>query len=68
VNDPKIENLLRHDEREPPHVQIDRDRHSAKHWLRPVAVASNEGFSEHELKRVERMVRDRRRETAGGVE
>jgi hypothetical protein len=51
-----------HDEREPPHVHIDRDRHSAKLWLRPVAVASNEGFSEHELKRVERLVRSRRRE------
>jgi hypothetical protein len=43
-------------------VHVDRDELSAKVWLRPVEVAVNHGFSQHELKLVERLVRDRRRE------
>jgi hypothetical protein len=41
----------RHEPNEPAHVQIDRDRCSAKFWLEPVGLARNMGFSGHELKR-----------------
>lgn len=51
-----------HEPGEPPHVHVDRDILSAKFWLRPVALSTNRGFSSHELKRLERIVRDRRRE------
>ena len=47
-----------HDRGEPPHVHVDRENMSAKLWLRPVRVAYNLGFSRHELRRIERLVRD----------
>lgn len=42
---------------EPAHIHVDRDDLSAKFWLQPVRLAQNLGFSEHELRRVERIVR-----------
>jgi len=45
-----------HDLREPPHVHVDRDDQSVKFWLRPVQLATNLGFSPHELRRVQRIV------------
>ncbi len=47
-----------HDRGEPPHVHVDRETMSAKLWLSPVRVAYNLGFSRHELRRIERLVRD----------
>lgn len=44
------------DAREPPHVHVRRDAASAKLWLTPPGVAHNAGFSEIELRRVERLV------------
>ncbi len=47
-----------HEPNEPPHVHVDRDDRSAKFWLSPVAVASNLGFRAHELRDIERIVKD----------
>ena len=35
------------DRREPPHVHIDRDAHTAKFWLAPVELAYNIGFVDY---------------------
>lgn len=47
-----------HEPNEPPHVHIDRERLSAKFWLRPVSLARNYGFSARELRRLESLVRE----------
>jgi hypothetical protein len=47
-----------HDRDEPPHVHVDREKMTAKIWLRPISVAFNLGFSRHELRRVERPIED----------
>jgi len=47
---------------EPPHVHIDRDDLSAKFWLKPVALASNLGFSARELSKIEKFVREHQTE------
>jgi len=44
-----------HDRAEPPHVHV--DNMTAKLWLLPVRVAFNMGFSRHELRRIERLIR-----------
>lgn len=49
-----------HDHKEPPHVHVDRDDRSAKFWLAPVALTHNLGFSDTELRRVERLVAEQR--------
>jgi hypothetical protein len=51
-----------HEPNEPPHVHVDHDASSAKFWLDPVSLARNLGFSGHELRRIERIVRDNQRE------
>ena len=47
-----------HEPNEPPHVHVDRDEDSAKFWLGPVGLARNLGFTGHELRTVERIIRD----------
>ena len=47
-----------HDVHEPPHVHVDRERMGVKVWLVPVRVARNRGFTEVELARIERLVRE----------
>jgi hypothetical protein len=47
-----------HEPNEPPHVHVDRDDASAKFWLDPVGLARNLGFSGHELRSIERIVRE----------
>ena len=42
---------------EPPHIHIDKDGHTAKVWLDPVAVARNIGYSAVELNEIVRKVR-----------
>ena len=44
------------DEQEPRHIHVRRDRQAAKFWLEPVSLAKNVGFSEHELRDLERRV------------
>src|SRR5436309_3451425 len=42
--------------REPPHVHVERDQHTAKFWLAPIRVARNNGFSARELRRIMSLV------------
>ena len=44
------------DEGEPTHIHVKRDRQIAKFWLKPVSLAKNKGFKEHELTQVARLV------------
>ena len=46
-----------HEPNEPPHVHVDRDDQSAKFWLDPVGLGRYLGFSAHELKQVEALIR-----------
>lgn len=43
---------------EPPHIHVKRDRQAAKFWLEPIALAKNHGFPDHELNRIEALVRE----------
>ncbi len=45
------------DRGEPPHIHVKRERQIAKFWLDPVVLAKNHGFADHELNRVERLIR-----------
>ena len=49
-----------HEPGEPPHVHVDRERLSAKFWLKHVEKAANFGFSERELRVIERIVLENR--------
>ena len=44
------------DRGEPAHIHVKRDRHIAKFWLAPMALATNRGFRERELRRIARLV------------
>lgn len=46
-----------HDSNEPPHVHVDRDKYSAKFWLKKVALADNLGFAKKELNEVHEIVK-----------
>jgi hypothetical protein len=50
------------DPREPVHVHVARGRDTAKFWLRPVALARNDGLSAADLRRAQRVVAARRDE------
>ena len=39
------------------HVHVESPDGNAKFWLEPVALAKNRRFRQHELKRIERLVR-----------
>ncbi|QYE34254.1 DUF4160 domain-containing protein [Polymorphobacter sp. PAMC 29334] len=41
----------------PPHVHVEKDGRSASFFLRPVRIASNDGFKARDLARLETMVR-----------
>lgn len=46
---------------EPIHVPVIREQTEAKFWLRPTAsVASNDGFAQHELRKILRLVEENR--------
>lgn len=49
-----------HEPNEPPHIHVDRERFSAKFWLRPLALARNLGFSPKELRLLQRMIEEHR--------
>ena len=51
-----------HEPNEPPHVHVDRDDDSAKFWLQPIGLARNLGFSGHELRDIEQLIRDNHQE------
>lgn len=50
------------DKTEPIHVHVRRDDFEAKFWLDPLEVAYNHGFSEHELNKIVKIVKHRRKE------
>ena len=47
---------------EPAHVHVRRERKLAKFWLQPVELADSKRFAAHELREIEQIVQDRRRE------
>jgi hypothetical protein len=47
-----------HDRGEPAHVHVDRENMAAKIWLEPIRVAYNLGYSRHELRKIEKLVRE----------
>ena len=51
-----------HEPNEPPHVHVDRAGSSAKFWLGTVSLARNAGFGAPELQRIDRIVKEHRRE------
>lgn len=42
--------------REPPHVHVERGDRTAKFWLAPVQLASNKGFRSHEIGKIAKLV------------
>lgn len=49
-----------HELNEPPHVHVDKDRCSAKFWLRKVALANNLGFAKKELNELHEIISQHR--------
>ncbi len=47
---------------EPPHIHVVRERKRAKFWLEPIALFSQGGFRAHELREIERFLRERHSE------
>ena len=43
---------------EPPHVHVKQGSSLAKFWLSPVELASSNRFAAHELREIERIVRE----------
>ena len=46
------------DRDEPPHVHVERERSTAKFWLRPVRLQRSQGFSNVEVNRILRLVEE----------
>ncbi|MBS1786691.1 MAG: DUF4160 domain-containing protein [Acidobacteria bacterium] len=44
------------DRGESAHIHVKRDRQLAKFWLDPISLATNRGFKEHELNKLEKLV------------
>lgn len=44
------------DKGEPAHIHVKRDRQIAKFWLNPISLVKNQGFKEHELNQIARLV------------
>ena len=53
------------DRDEPQHVHVERDNYLAKFWLNPVSLQTSGGFSEGEIRRIERLVEQNREILAG---
>jgi len=53
------------DRDEPQHVHVERDNYLAKFWLNPVSLQTSGGFSETEIRRIERLVEQNREILAG---
>ena len=41
---------------EPIHIHVFKDNKEAKFWVLPIALASNSGFSQRELRRIEELI------------
>ncbi|MDD3695939.1 MAG: DUF4160 domain-containing protein [Lentisphaeria bacterium] len=46
------------EECEPIHIHVRHENRRAKFWLSPLSVARNQGFAEHELKRIKTMLNE----------
>ena len=44
------------DRYEPPHIHVTKQENAAKLWLDPVELAFNDGFREHELTEIARII------------
>lgn len=42
---------------EPPHVHVKRDGNEVKFWLKSIDMHSNSGFTDNELKKIEKIVK-----------
>jgi hypothetical protein len=51
-----------HEPNEPAHIHVDRDDLSAKFWLDPAQLAANFGFRAHELRELQLMVVEHRKQ------
>jgi len=45
---------------EPPHVHVQREQMVCKYWLCPIALAAASGYNPRELRKIEKIVVDRR--------
>ena len=45
---------------EPPHLHVQREQRACKYWLRPIALAAASGYNPRELRKIEKIVVDRR--------
>ena len=54
------------DRNEPLHIHVRRDRSVAKFWLEPVRLANGGSFSAVELRRIESVIMEHRRQLVEG--
>ena len=50
------------DEGEPPHIHVVKNEYQAKFWLGNVRLERSVGFKDHELNRIERVIKEHREE------
>jgi hypothetical protein len=46
------------DREEPPHMHVERERHTAKFWLEPVRLERSRGFRIPELNRIRKLIEE----------
>ena len=46
------------DHDEPPHMHIERDRNTAKFWLKPVRLQNSGGFNRNDINRLQRLLEE----------
>ena len=54
--------LYSNERKEPPHVHVQRDRKVCKYWLCPVALGASSGYNPRELRKIEKIVSERRKQ------
>ena len=52
--------FFEYDLQEKPHVHIWRENYHAKFWLTPVELFDNNGYADHELNKIERLLNKER--------
>ncbi len=52
--------FFEYDLQEKPHVHVWRENSHAKFWLTPIELFGSSGFSEHELNKIERLLKKER--------
>ncbi len=55
-----------HEPNEPPHIHIDKNKLSAKFWLRKVSLAVNLGFTKKELNEIHELVTEHQKQLLNG--